>query len=312
MIYLLQPLQAGPLALKNRLVMPPIVIDRADSEGYVTPEMLGFYREKTEGGYFGLVILENSYITREGKLDRRQLSIADDGTIEGLRRLANTVQANGSKCIMQINHAGMKADEASIGTMPVGPSSFEDLAADRRARELSAGEIEDIVQMFANAATRLKAAGFDGVEIHSAHGFLLNQFYSPLTNQRRDEYGGDVLHRIRIHLEVIEAIRSAVGKDFTISLRLGASDYMPGGTTISDSVIAARELEKAGIDLLSVSGGLSSFTCSAIATATAATCINSSYKSCASVSLPLVKPNTGCIAWATSPNSSAKIVSHLP
>lgn len=260
MIHLLQPLQGGARILQNRLVMPPIVIDRADPEGYVTPEMLDFYREKTKGGYFGLVILENSYIAKAGKFDRRQLSIADDGVVEGLRQLVKTVHENGSKCLMQINHAGMKADEDRIGTIPVGPISFEDLATGQRVRGLSVEEIGSIVQMFAHAAKRLEAAGFDGVEIHSAHGFLLDQFYSPLTNQRRDEYGGALRNRIRIHLQVIEAVRSMVGQDFVISLRLGASDYMPGGTTIDDSVEAARELEKAGVDLISVSGGLCGFT----------------------------------------------------
>lgn len=260
MANLLQPLQVGPLTLNNRLAMPPVVIDRADAEGYVTPELLDFYREKTGGGYFGLVIVENSYIAKAGKFDRRQLSISDDGSIEGLRQLTETVHANGSKCLMQINHAGMKADETSIGTIPIGPISFEDLAINRRVRGLSVDEIGGMVQTFAEAAKRLKTAGFDGVEIHSAHGFLLNQFYSPLTNQRRDEYGGTVQNRLRIHLQVIEAVRSAVGQDFAISLRLGASDYMPGGTTIDDSLIAARELEKAGVDLLSISGGLCGFT----------------------------------------------------
>lgn len=260
MIHLLQPLQVGPIELKNRLVMPPIVTDLANPEGYVTEAMLDFYRGKTDGGYFGLVILENCFIAKEGKFDRRQLSIVDDGAIDGLQNLARAIQANGSRCMMQINHAGFKADEVSIGSTPVGPSSFEDILADRRARGLSSGEIREIVQTFAKAAKRIQLAGFDGVEIHSAHGFLLNQFYSPLTNQRSDEYGGNVLNRIRIHLQVIDAIRNEVGNDFAISLRLGASDYMAGGTTIEDSLIAAREIERAGVDLLSISGGLCGFT----------------------------------------------------
>lgn len=121
--------------------------------------------------------------------------------------------------------------------------------------ELTKNEIEDIVNDFKKAASRVKEAGFDGVEIHSAHGYLLNQFFSPLSNKRIDEYGGGVNNRIRIHLEVIKAVREVVGKDFPVLLRLGASDYMEGGSTIEDSKIAAKEFEKAGIDILDVSGG---------------------------------------------------------
>ena len=122
-------------------------------------------------------------------------------------------------------------------------------------KELTKKEIKDIIKNFNDAARRVKEAGFDGVEIHSAHGYLLNQFFSPLTNKRTDEYGGDLLGRIKIHLEIIKAVRDAVGDDFPILLRLGASDYMEGGITIEDSKIAALEFEKAGVDILDISGG---------------------------------------------------------
>ena len=126
-------------------------------------------------------------------------------------------------------------------------------------RELTGKEIEEIVIAFKESARRTKDAGFDGVEIHSAHGYLLDQFFSPLTNKRTDEYGGDVHDRIRIHLEVIKAIRVATGKNFPILLRLGASDYMEGGTTIEDSKIAAKEFEKAGVDIIDISGGFNGY-----------------------------------------------------
>ena len=112
---------------------------------------------------------------------------------------------------------------------------------------------------FKEAARRVKEAGFDGVEIHSAHGYLLNQFFSPLSNKRTDEYGKDIMGRIKIHLEVIKAVREAVGKDFPVLLRLGASDYMEGGSTIEHSKIAAVEFEKAGVDILDISGGFCGF-----------------------------------------------------
>lgn len=116
--------------------------------------------------------------------------------------------------------------------------------------------IKELIMKFKDAAKRVKDAGFDGVELHSAHGYLLNQFYSPITNKRNDEYGGDLLGRIKIHLEIIKAIRETVGVDFPILLRLGACDYIDGGTTIEDSIRAAVEFEKAGVDMLDISGGL--------------------------------------------------------
>ena len=122
--------------------------------------------------------------------------------------------------------------------------------------ELTKDEINTIIKEFKNSAVRTKQAGFDGVEIHSAHGYLLNQFLSPLTNKRTDEYGGDLKSRIKIHIEIIKAVREAVGEEFPILLRLGASDFKEGGTTIEDSKVAAVEFEKAGIDILDISGGL--------------------------------------------------------
>ncbi|QNU68223.1 NADH:flavin oxidoreductase [Ruminiclostridium herbifermentans] len=262
MSYLLKPLKIGNLILKNRLVMPPMVTDKADAYGNVTDEILDFYKDKTDGGYISLLIVENCYISREGKFDKRQLSISDNSTIEGLKKLSDVIHSNGSKCIMQINHAGYKANEKDIGMIPVGPSPIPNY----RVRELSLPEIEILIQKYADAASRVKAAGFDGVEIHSAHGFLLNQFYSPIINKRNDIYGGDVYNRIRLHLEIIKRIRSTVGKDFIISLRLGACDYIEGGTTIEDSLFAAVEFEKASVDILSISGGLLGFTIPGIST----------------------------------------------
>lgn len=131
----------------------------------------------------------------------------------------------------------------------------------KHARAIDQQEISNIVSLYQSAAIRAQLAGFDGVEIHSAHGFLLNQFFSPLINKREDEYGGSVHNRIRIHIEVIKAIREVIHDNFIISLRLGACDYnMTGGTNIKDSEVAAMEFEKAGVDLLSISGGLSGFT----------------------------------------------------
>jgi NADPH2 dehydrogenase len=259
MSYLLQSLQAGPLSLANRLVMPPMATSKADSDGKVNSGVLDYYAEKSEGGYLSLVIIEHSFIQQAGKASENQLSVADDSVIEKLRKLADVIHRNGAKGIMQINHAGSAADEKVIGETPVGPSAVANPRKGSTPRELTPQEIASIVKAFQNAARRVKEAGFDGVEIHSAHGYLLNQFFSPLTNKRKDEYGGDVHNRIRLHLQVIAAVREVVGDDYPILLRLGASDYTEGGTIIEDSKIAAQEFEKAGVNILDISGGFSGY-----------------------------------------------------
>lgn len=261
MTFLPEPLQAGSLLLKNRLVMPPMATSKAEADGRVSQAILDYYAEKSLGGYISLIIIEHSFITPEGRASEKQLSVAEDKVIAPLKELADLIRKNGSKAVMQINHAGSAAPPESIGMAPVAPSP---VANPRKGeivpRELSTNDIKDIVKGFQLAARRVQEAGFDGVEIHAAHGYLLNQFLSPLTNKRTDEYGGDILNRIRIHLEVIKAVREAVGESYPLLLRLGASDYIDGGTSLEDSQRAAREFEKAGVDILDISGGFLGYT----------------------------------------------------
>ncbi len=259
MSYLLKPIQAGPLQLANRLVMPPMATAKADPDGKASQAVIDYYAEKSHGGYLSLIIIEHSYINAEGKASSNQLSIADDSMVKPLHALSEVIHRNGSRTAMQLNHAGSAARKEITGTTPVAPSAVMNPRQGDMPRELTRKEIAGVIEDFHNAARRVKEAGFDGVEIHSAHGYLLNQFFSPLTNRRSDKYGGNVHNRIRIHLEVIEAVRAAVGENFPILLRLGASDFTPGGTTIEDSQIAAREFENAGINILDISGGFSGY-----------------------------------------------------
>lgn len=261
MSYLLKSLETDKINLKNRLVMPPMATAKSQEDGRISQDVLEYYQEKSQGGYLSLIIIEHSFISQKGKASNRQLSIANDDVVEDLRELANVIHNNGSKTVMQINHAGSAANKEVTGYDPVGPSAVQHpstLSKDKQdiPKALTVEKIKDIIEKFKKAALRVKKAGFDGVEIHSAHGYLLNQFFSPLTNKREDEYGGDVLGRIKIHLEVIKAVRDAVGEDFPILLRLGASDYREGGNTVEDSKIAAQEFEKAGVDILDISGGM--------------------------------------------------------
>jgi len=259
MAFLLKSLQINSLTLANRLVMPPMATVKAGPNGKVSQTLLDYYDDKSRGGYIGLVIIEHSFISPKGRAHKNQLSVAGDDAIEGLHELAGVIHRNGSKTIMQINHAGGQADEEITGTEAMAPSAVINPRKGNIPRELTRAEITEIVQAFHDAALRVKKAGFDGVEIHSAHGYLLNQFLSPLTNKREDDYGGSLIKRIRIHLEVIQAVRTAVGDNFPILLRLGASDFIDGGTTIEDSQFAAREFEKAGVDVLDISGGFSGY-----------------------------------------------------
>jgi NADPH2 dehydrogenase len=256
MYHLLKPLQAGSLTLSNRLVMPPMATAKAEPDGKVSEVLLDYYREKSQGGYIALIIIEHSYIMPEGKAGANQLSVADDSVIPGLKQLAALIHSQGSKAVMQINHAGSNTTSEIIGETPMGPSPIANPRREETPQELSPDDIRKIIKAFRDAAIRVKQAGFDGVEIHSAHGYLLNQFLSPVTNKRTDEYGGDILNRIRLHLEVIKEIKEAMGHDFPILVRLGAGDFMPGGISVADIKTAARCLEEAGVTIIDVSGGI--------------------------------------------------------
>lgn len=257
---LLEPLTRGKLSLHNRLVMPPMATAKAGASGEMTDALIAYYAEKSAGGALGLVITEHCYITMQGRNRVGQPSIADDETVEGWKRLVEVLHGNGTKAVMQINHSGGATTREATGLETVAPSAVASpTGPGETPRPLTTAEIATIVEQFASAARRVQAAGFDGVEIHAAHGYLLNQFFSPLTNKRADQYGGDVTGRIRMHLEVIAAVRAAVGDDFPVLLRLGAVDYLEGGSRIEDAALAAAEFERAGIDMLDITGGLSGF-----------------------------------------------------
>lgn len=201
-----EEIKAKNIDFKNRIIMPPMATAKADENGHISKEILDYYEEKTSHGLFSLVIVEHNFIAPLGRASGRQVSISDDSSIEGLKKLAKVIKDNGSKAVVQINHAGSAAREKIIGQRPVGPSEIKNPSQKdtELPRELTIDEIKQIEDKFADAALRVKKAGFDGVEIHSAHGYLLNQFLSPLTNKREDEYGGDIEGRIKIHLEIIK------------------------------------------------------------------------------------------------------------
>jgi len=244
---LADPLEVKGITLRNRIVLPPLQTGRANFEGAVTNRLVNFYVMRSLA--IGLPIVEHAYVSLSGKIGPKQLGIHDDSLIEGLTELTVKVHALGAPVVIQISHAGGVASKKVIGTMPVGPSARE------KSRELSIDEIEYLADDYALAAERAIKAGFDGVELHGAHGYLLNQFFSPLFNRRSDEYGGSLENRMRFPLLVTRKVRAVI-KNKLLLYRLGADDLAPYGTQIEDSVVFAKELEQASVDIIDVSGGM--------------------------------------------------------
>lgn len=248
-----EPIQVGNLRLRNRIVMPPMATGKAE-DGAPGEEMTEYYRQRAAGT--GLVIVEHEYVMRQGMAHPGQLSMAADSVIPGYRKLTSAIHGEGAAVIAQLNHAGFKAMDT--GLPPAGPSVMPTKEGASEAMDLE--QIRAVAAAFTAAAVRAKAAGFDGAEFHSAHGYLLNQFYSPLTNHREDEYSAkSMANRTRLHREIIRAVRAAAGADFLIAIRFGACDYAENGSRIEDIPEAVRAFESAGADLIDISGGVTGF-----------------------------------------------------
>jgi len=220
---------------------------RASFEGEVTNRLINFYVRRSSA--LGLPIVEHSYVSPNGKIGPKQLAIHDDSSISGFEKLANALHTVGAPAVVQISHAGGVTNKRVIGTEPAGPSPRE------KSRMLEENEIYTIVHDFALATERAVKAGFDGVELHGAHGYLLNQFFSPLFNRREDDFGGSLEKRMRFPLLIVEKVRRILG-DRLLLYRLGSDDLAPNGTHIEDSIVFAQKLEASGVDILDVSGGM--------------------------------------------------------
>ena len=255
-------IKVGGLTLKNRLVMPAMQSDRTRM-GRATEELYKYYKDRAVYSRPGLIVTGHCYIAENGKVDG-QMSIASDNVVEDHYRIADAIHDGGAAAICQISHAGSRAlpvannsgAEHLNGRVSASAVNTPSDASEPEPRALEVSEIKMVEELFAEAAVRAKKAGYDGVEIHAAHSYLLNQFLSPLTNKRTDEYGGELKGRMRMLLETIGCVREAVGDDFIIAVRLGACDYMEGGNTEEDAVEAAVACEAAGADLLDVTGGM--------------------------------------------------------
>jgi 2,4-dienoyl-CoA reductase-like NADH-dependent reductase (Old Yellow Enzyme family) len=243
------------IQLRNRLVRSATWEGLADAEGRVTPELVRIHEVLAEGGV-GLIISSYMYVQKVGKQAPGQIGVDSDEMVPGLTELAGSVHDRDAKIVGQIVHCGGQADRRQTGGLqPVAPSAVESPGYSLVPHELTIDEIHGIVEDFAAAARRLQRAGFDGVQLHGAHGYLLAEFLSPLRNRRTDVYGGSLENRARFCLEVYRAVRSAVGADYPVMIKLNASDFLEGSTTEEDACFLAAALAAEGIDAIEVSGG---------------------------------------------------------
>ena len=255
---LFSPISIKNMKLKNRIVFPPIAAYKASISGALTDELMKEYGNRAKTSV-GLVIFEHAFVNMQGRVNIRQAGMHSDDLLDGYKKLTSMVHSFQGVIGAQINHGGTACRREVIGTQPAGPSCIKHPRGTDLPREMGEAEIHRTVVDFGRAAGLAKEAGFDMVEIHGAHGYLLNQFLSPLTNRRHDKYGGSRENRIRFSLEVVEEVRKVVGKDYPVFFRLGGDDRMYGGLTVEDAHWVALRLVRAGVDVLDLSGGLGGY-----------------------------------------------------
>ena len=252
----------GTMTLKNRIVMPAMGVGLANPDGTVSEAMIEFYKKRAEGGV-GLIITEVTMVNGvHGRHNPQQIAAFDDMHIPGLTKLADSLHNHGTKLFLQLYHPGNQTFCDLVGGPLRTPSGIESRVLHQASREMTVEEIKDLVNDFAAAAARAKKAGVDGVEIHAAHGYLLNEFLSPYTNKRTDLYGGDMIKRARIIQELITAIRNEVGRDYPVTMRITADEFLETagikepGLGLLSAVKIVKHLVPFGLDAISVSSGI--------------------------------------------------------
>lgn len=243
------------MKLANRFVRSATWEGMAAEDGMCTPRLLEVYRRLAEG-QVGLIITSHAYVRKDGQAGLFQLGIYDDHLKNGLRQLVETVHEAKGKVIAQLAHAGIFANAELSGEAPFAVSPAEQFVKSP-TKILTEKGIHEIAVSFGRAAMRAKDVGFDGIQLHAAHGYLLSQFLSPVFNKRADSYGGTVENRARALIETLGEVRAAVGKDYPVLVKMNSDDGLEGGLTLEDSLEAGRRLQKAGIDAIEMSGGTS-------------------------------------------------------
>ncbi len=241
------------MQLANRFVRSATWEGMASNDGACTFRLMELMAKLAKGGV-GLIITSHAYIRPDGQAGPLQLGIYKDEFIDDLRELTSSIHKHGSRIVLQIAHAGYFANPKLTGQMPLALSQVEGYSKSPR-KEMTMEEIQDIVEAFGQAAHRSKKAGFDGVQIHAAHGYLLSQSISPAFNKRRDAYGGSVENRAKFLLEVLQGVRANVGPDFPILVKMNSQDFLEGGFTLEDSLQVGTMLQEQGVDAIELSGG---------------------------------------------------------
>jgi 2,4-dienoyl-CoA reductase-like NADH-dependent reductase (Old Yellow Enzyme family) len=254
---LFQPLSIGKITIPGRVIKAATSETRATRDGIATQATIDFYAPIARGGT-PLIITGNIYVSLDGKSTPMQMGIDDDEKIPALAQLVDAVQARGVRIFAQLSHSGREVLPSYAGLPEaVSSSGVTDLSTGVRPRALTVPEIERVVERFGEAAGRCQKAGFDGIEIHAGHGYLISQFLTPHTNRRTDDYGGSLQNRVRLLSEIHRAIRARVGGDYPVIMKLNGSDYLPlrAGLKTPELVEIARIMEREGIDGVEISVG---------------------------------------------------------
>lgn len=252
---LFEPIKIGSMELKNRLVVPAMSTLTATPEGASTEQFIAYHERKAKGGW-GLIITEYYGVAPHVGFFPAMLGIWNDELVENHRQLTDRVHAAGAKIAAQISHSGRETYIAVSDENLAAPSPYSDVSGTKRPRELQIPEIKKIIGQYGDTALNLKRAGFDAVEIYAAHGYLISEFLSKYSNKRTDEYGGTLENRMRFLLEIIADVRSKVGPDYPVMVRLSTVEYVPGGLSIAESRVIAQKLEEAGVDAIDCSQGI--------------------------------------------------------
>lgn len=250
----LSPIKIGTVELKNRYIVPAMGSHLGESNGQVSQRTIDYYTARAKGGY-GLIITEFTCVDPVGMALPGQLGIWDDSFIEGHRKLTEEIHKNDGLIFCQIHHAGRLSFSMITGSQPVAPSPVSSPANKEIPRELSTKEVYQLIDKYVDGAFRAKEAGYDGVELHGAHQYMIAQFMSPHSNKRLDEFGGHFQNRMRFPTEIIKKIKEKCGKDFPVSIRISAEESEHDSWGVRQARIAAKMLEEAGADVISVSIG---------------------------------------------------------
>jgi 2,4-dienoyl-CoA reductase-like NADH-dependent reductase (Old Yellow Enzyme family) len=245
--------QINGMQLKNRFIRSATWEGMAEEDGACTRKLIGLMTRLAAGGV-GMIVTGHAYIQKIGQAGPWQLGVYDDQFIPGLRLMTDSVHHKGGAIVAQLAHAGMFADPRLIGQSPLAPSDISGFSS-TTAKEMTPLEIKAVIKAFGAASVRAKEAGFDGIQLHSAHGYLLNQFLSPLFNKRKDKYGGALQNRVRLLLDIVREIRFRIGASFPVLVKMNSQDYLEGGLSLEDSLEASVMLQNEGIDALELSGG---------------------------------------------------------